>query len=107
MTSSKSTEHRLLRSERLYQFRYTIVQGLKPDECQKRLASCEWLLQQQNTDNGFIAHILWTKEAFFPRNRVFNHHNSHIWSQVNPAEETSGTLGRHTRGSPAWTISVA
>ncbi|GFY52629.1 DUF4817 domain-containing protein [Trichonephila inaurata madagascariensis] len=57
-TSSQSTVHRLLWSERLYPFRYTTVQGLKPDDYQKRVAFCEWLLQQQNTDNGFIAHIL-------------------------------------------------
>ncbi|GBM92155.1 hypothetical protein AVEN_219270-1, partial [Araneus ventricosus] len=73
MTSSKSTVHRLLRSERLH-----------PDDFQKRVAFCEWLLQQQNTDNGFIAHILWTDESCFTRDGVFNHHNSHMWSQVNP-----------------------
>ncbi|GFQ67774.1 DUF4817 domain-containing protein, partial [Trichonephila clavata] len=84
MNSTKNTVHRLLRSERLYPFRYTTVQGLKPDDCQKRVAFCEWLLQQQNTDNGFIAHILWTDESCFSRVEVFNHHNSHMWSQVNP-----------------------
>ncbi|GFY06610.1 DUF4817 domain-containing protein [Trichonephila clavipes] len=56
-------------------FRYTAVQGLKPDDCQKRVTFDEWLLQQQNTDNVFIAHILWTDEACFTRDGVFNHHN--------------------------------
>ncbi|GBN39379.1 hypothetical protein AVEN_205915-1 [Araneus ventricosus] len=84
MTSSKSTVHRLLWSERLHPFRYTTVQGLKQDDFQKRVAFCEWLLQQQSTENGFIAHILWTDESCFPRDGVFNHHNSHMWSQVNP-----------------------
>ncbi|GFV77623.1 uncharacterized protein TNCV_616431 [Trichonephila clavipes] len=55
MTSSKSTEHKFLRSERLYSLRYTTVQSLKPDDCPKRVDFCEWLLQQQNTDKGFIA----------------------------------------------------
>ncbi|GFR12802.1 DUF4817 domain-containing protein [Trichonephila clavata] len=59
MTSITSTVHGLLRSERLYPFRYTTMQGLKLYDCQKRVSFCEWLLQQQNTDNGFIAHILW------------------------------------------------
>ncbi|GFQ86945.1 DUF4817 domain-containing protein [Trichonephila clavata] len=84
MTSTKSTVHRLLWSERLLPFRCTTVECLKPDDCQKRVAFCEWLLQQQNTDNGFIAHILLTDEACFTRDGVFNHHNSHMWSQVNP-----------------------
>ncbi|GBN84190.1 hypothetical protein AVEN_229214-1 [Araneus ventricosus] len=80
MTSG--TVHRILRSERLHPFRYTTVQGLKPDDFQKGMAFCEWLLQQQNTDNGFIAHILWTDESCFTRDGVFNHHNSHMWSQL-------------------------
>ncbi|KFM62783.1 hypothetical protein X975_16257, partial [Stegodyphus mimosarum] len=84
MTSSKSTVHRLVRSERLRPFWYTTVEGLKPNDFQKRVAFCEWLLQQQNIDNGFIAHILCTDESFFTRDGVFNHHNSHMWSQVNP-----------------------
>ncbi|GFR27655.1 uncharacterized protein TNCT_40001 [Trichonephila clavata] len=83
MTSTKSTVHRLLRSDRLYPFRYTTMQGLKTDDCQKRVGFCEWLLQQQNTDNGFIAYILWTDEACCTRDEVFIHHNSHMWSQVN------------------------
>ncbi|GFQ78161.1 uncharacterized protein TNCT_62331 [Trichonephila clavata] len=113
MTSTKSTVHRLLRSERLYPFRYTTVQGLKPDDCQKRVAFCEWLLQQQNTDNGFISHILWTDEACFTREGVFNHHNSHMWSEVNPhairpqKHQERWCVSWPTRGSPAWTISVA
>ncbi|GFR21452.1 uncharacterized protein TNCT_549561 [Trichonephila clavata] len=81
MTSTKSTVHRLLRSERLYLFRYTTLQGLNSDDCQKRVAFCEWLLQQQNTYNGFIAHILWTDKPCFTLEGVFNHHNSHMWSQ--------------------------
>ncbi|GFQ98909.1 uncharacterized protein TNCT_138281 [Trichonephila clavata] len=40
MSSNKSNVHMLLRPERLYPFRYTTVEGLKPDDCQKRLAFC-------------------------------------------------------------------
>ncbi|KFM65972.1 hypothetical protein X975_19681, partial [Stegodyphus mimosarum] len=84
MTSSKSTVHRLVRSERLHPFRYTTVEGLKPDDFQKRVAFCEWLLQQQNTYNGFIAHTLCTDGSCFTRDGIFNHHSCHMWSQVNP-----------------------
>ncbi|GFY74059.1 uncharacterized protein TNIN_11141 [Trichonephila inaurata madagascariensis] len=83
MTSSKNTVHRLLRSQKLYLFRYTTVQGLKLDDCHKGVVFCEWLLQQQNTDNGFLAHIVWTDETCITRDGVFNHHNSHMWPQVN------------------------
>ncbi|GFV68601.1 DUF4817 domain-containing protein [Trichonephila clavipes] len=82
--------------ERPYSFRYTTVQILKPDDCQKRMAFCEWLLQQQNTSNCFIAHILWTDEACFTRDGVSNHHNSHVipgQSACNPAAETIRNVG--------------
>ena len=82
--SSKSSVYRLLRSEGLHPFRFKSVQGLKPNDCQKRMGFCEWLLQQQSIDNASIAHILWTDEACFTRDAVFNHHNSHMGSQVNP-----------------------
>ncbi|GFR18331.1 DUF4817 domain-containing protein [Trichonephila clavata] len=62
-TSSQSTVYRLFRPEKLYPFRYTTVQGLKPDDYQKRVAFCVWLLQQHITDNGFIGLILWTDEG--------------------------------------------
>ncbi|GFV39383.1 ATP-dependent DNA helicase [Trichonephila clavipes] len=34
--------------------RDVLVQGLKPDDCQKRFYFREWLMQQQNTDNGSL-----------------------------------------------------
>ncbi|GFY72592.1 DUF4817 domain-containing protein [Trichonephila inaurata madagascariensis] len=74
--------------------KYTTVRGLKPDDCQKRVAS--WLLQQQNTDNGFIAHILWTDEACFTLDGGIQPSKQPYVAPgqiaCNPAAETSGTL---------------
>ena len=84
LNASSSTVHRLLRVEGLYPFRYRPVQGLHPDDFQRRIDFCEWLLQQHEADNAFIAHILWTDEACFTRDGVFNSHNSHMWSESNP-----------------------
>ena len=39
-------------------------------------------MQQQNTDNSFLVHILWAYEACFTRDAVFNHHNRNMWFQV-------------------------
>ncbi|GFV11995.1 uncharacterized protein TNCV_4389511 [Trichonephila clavipes] len=83
MTLIKGTVHRLLWPERLYAFRYTTVQVLKPNNCQKHVVFCEWLLQQQNTNNGFIAYILWTDKACFTRDVLSNHYNSNMRSHVN------------------------
>lgn len=40
----------------------------------------EWLLQQHEACNTFIAHILWKDETCFTRDGVFNNHNRHIWT---------------------------
>ncbi|GFX39216.1 uncharacterized protein TNCV_3859411 [Trichonephila clavipes] len=63
---------------------HALAHEMTLDNRQKRVAFCEWLFQQQNTDSSFIAHILWTDEACFTLDGVFKHHNSHSWSQINP-----------------------
>jgi hypothetical protein len=44
---------------------------------------CEWLRHQDATDELFL-HILWTDEACFTREGVFNVHNSHLCARDNP-----------------------
>jgi hypothetical protein len=44
---------------------------------------CE-LLHQHAADELFSHNILWTDEACFTRDGVFNVHNSHLWARDNP-----------------------
>jgi hypothetical protein len=45
---------------------------------------CEWLGHQHAADELFLHNILWTDEACFTREGVFNVHNSHLWKRDNP-----------------------
>jgi hypothetical protein len=45
---------------------------------------CEWLQHQHAADELFLHNILWTDEACFMREGVFNVHNSHLWAWNNP-----------------------
>ena len=76
-----ATIHSILRRNDLHPFHLRRVQVLSPDDLPKRVEFCEWLLQRPQ---NFCNTILWTDEATFTRQGVFNSHNSHIWAVENP-----------------------
>ena len=52
------------------------------------------MLERLRMDDTFFDRIIWTDEACFATNSVYNRHNTHYWSQENPrlvkAVKTSG-----------------
>jgi hypothetical protein len=76
--------HLILQDEDLFQYHYSRVQGLMPHDRHHRLQYYEWLLREHERDPGFLEHILWSDEAAFTRECVFNNHNSYLWAQHNP-----------------------
>ena len=59
------------------------MQSSEPAEFPRRVIYCEWLLQQCRKRPKFLNYILFTDEAEFTRNAVFNSHNTHIWPMKN------------------------
>ncbi|GFT11762.1 uncharacterized protein TNCV_3684061 [Trichonephila clavipes] len=49
-----------------------------------RQAFSQWYLQQRIANPFFVASVLFTDEASFSRERIFNTHNSHSWAAANP-----------------------
>jgi len=41
-------------------------------------------LSHQAEDSEFLTSILFTDEAIFTKDGIFNQHNSHIWAKENP-----------------------
>ena len=60
------------------------MQNLEPADFPRPVIYCEWLLQQCRERLNFLNCILFSHEAEFTRNAVFNSHNTHIWSYENP-----------------------
>lgn len=77
---SRQKVWRILRKEKLYPFRLQKIQHLLPTDYPLRLNFSHWLLD--NADK--LSSILFTDEATFTRNGVFNSRNSHLWSVENP-----------------------
>jgi hypothetical protein len=74
--------HLILQVEDLYPYHYSRVQGLMPHDYRHRLQYREWFLQER--DSGFLEYMLWSDEAAFAREGVFNSQNNHLWAQHNP-----------------------
>ena len=67
----------------LKEYHFQKVQALELADCPRRVIYCEWLLQRCREPPNFLNCILFTDEAGFTRNAVFNSDNTHIWSDEN------------------------
>ena len=75
---------RALHNNNFHPFHYQRVHALLDADHQPRLQFAQWLLQQEEANENFASRILFTDEAFFNRDGVFNIHNSHHWTTENP-----------------------
>jgi hypothetical protein len=82
--TSQSTVSRILRRERLHAVHYQPGQSLFLPDRPARLQFCQWFLGQQARDPMFNVCVLFTDEAIFTRDSVFNYHNEHVWARQNP-----------------------
>jgi hypothetical protein len=82
--TSQSTVSRILRRERLHVFHYQPVQSLFLPDRSARPQFCQWFLDQQARDPVLTVCVLFTEEAMFTRDDVFNYHNEHVGARQNP-----------------------
>lgn len=83
-TLSQSTTWRILNDELLHPFHVQKVQGLLPADYHPRVNYCQWLLGKCAENPQFCSRVLFTDEAGFTRNGMFNYRNEHVWSHENP-----------------------
>lgn len=84
LNTSQSTVWRILRRNMLHPYHMTPVQDLLPTDSHRRAEFCRYILEQHELDANYLNRILWTDEAKFTRDGVFNYHNEHFWSPSNP-----------------------
>ncbi|GFU92497.1 uncharacterized protein TNCV_4794261 [Trichonephila clavipes] len=95
---SYSSVWRILDDSALHPFHYQRVQSLKECDFAPRQAFSQRYLQQRITNPFFAASMLFTDEASFSREGIFNTHNSHSWAAVNPhVTRTWAALDRFLR----------
>lgn len=81
---NKSLISRVLRTEGWHPYHLQKVQHLFERDFAPRVEFCNWYQQMVNLDHDFAGKILWTDEAIFTQDGVFNCHNSHFWANENP-----------------------
>lgn len=64
----------------LHPFHFQRVQNLTPEDFPARVEFGRWVLNNVQ----ILSKILWSDEATFTRNKVFNCHNTHFWASENP-----------------------
>lgn len=80
----KSTVWRILNGEGLYPFKLQKVQALKPADYPRRVDFSRWFLHMDIQDQMFLEKVLFTDEASFSREGIFNSRTSHVWAEDNP-----------------------
>jgi hypothetical protein len=71
---------RVLHDDQLHPYHYLWSAHLFPDDCPLQMKFCKWLRHQHTADELFLHTILWTGEACFMHEGMFNIHNSHLWA---------------------------
>lgn len=51
---------------------------------ESRVEHCQWILNQCEQESQFPRSVIFTDEASFFRNGIFNYHNNNFWADENP-----------------------
>lgn len=68
----------------MHPYHVVLHQALVPEDFDRRLDHCRWLLNMVAETPEILSHILWTDEATFRSDGSVNLHNMHYWSRTNP-----------------------
>ncbi|GBM03913.1 hypothetical protein AVEN_185408-1 [Araneus ventricosus] len=97
---SKSRVWTILNESGAHPYRPTPVKGLLLRDAKRRHTWCNFVVNNFEDHSIFLADIIWTYEACFSRNGMYNRQNVHTWSPENPRYALEG------RHQPRWSINV-
>lgn len=81
---SPSVVWRILNQNNMHPYHRQRVQELLPRDFPARLIFSQSVIDRIMVNPHFLKNILFTDEAAFTNDGVFNQHNSHLWSEENP-----------------------
>ncbi|KAJ8942962.1 hypothetical protein NQ318_016737 [Aromia moschata] len=80
----KSSVSNIFKKVKYHPYRVRLIHELAEDDFDRRTEFCEYMMDHNNQNNGFIANILFSDEATFFLNGHVNRQNTRYWSQENP-----------------------
>lgn len=81
---SKSQVWKILSESGAHPYRPTPQQVLVDGDAERRYAWCNFVMNQIQVQPTFLADIMWTDEACFSRNGMYNRQSTHYWALDNP-----------------------
>lgn len=81
---SKASIQRILKKHRWHPYSIQLQQNIKIEDRQARVQFCEFYLMKSQEDENFTKKIIWSDEAKFTKNGIFNRKNQHYWAANNP-----------------------
>lgn len=73
---------------------------MQPGDLPRRTEFYEWVMLRGQEDFNFLGNIIWSDEAKFSKNGMFNRHNSYYWCDQNPC------LTREVHFQDEWSFNV-
>lgn len=83
----RSTALHILKSAKFRPYTFRKVPQMQPGDNERRLQFCHWYNNEIVQNALFFKNIIWTDEAYVSSCGIFNRHNEHWWSDVNPHQE--------------------
>lgn len=81
---SRSVVQRIIKRQGYHAYHVKRVQALLPADYEPRVRFCREMLRLHRGDPQFFNKVLWSDESSFRRMGIFNTHNLHYYSRVNP-----------------------
>ena len=81
---SNSTVHAVLKKHKFKSFICQKVQALEENDSERRLAFCDFYLNELRRNPLFYQTILWSDECTFSNNDMFNRNITRTWAQEHP-----------------------
>lgn len=82
--TSKDEAHIILKQNNFKPYHFHVGNTLYPTDYERRLRFARWIIMESNANDGFSKTILFTDEAKFTNNGMFNRKNHIQWAQENP-----------------------
>lgn len=88
----RESARKILKKHGYKSFKYQLHQHLYADDGDRRIEFCNWILQNNAADQGFINSILFSDESRFTNNGMFNRQNTRYWAKENQHEMRQGNF---------------
>ena len=80
---SKSEVWKILQESSSYPYRPKLQHILLDGDAKQCYSWCNFVMNQMQVQQTFLPHVVWTEEAYFSQNGMYNSQHTHYWALEN------------------------